>query len=80
MNRRSSGWLAFHGHLCPGLAMGAQAAQMVRDIGAHAKEVQVVAVVESDMWEWGAHPGPHGCSHPHSQGKPDPVTSTSEAS
>ena len=40
----------FHGHLCPGLAMGVQAAQIaLREIGAHAKDEEVVAVVETDM-------------------------------
>ncbi len=40
----------FHGHLCPGLAMGVQAAQIaLREIGAHAKNEEVVAVVETDM-------------------------------
>jgi len=40
----------FHGHLCPGLAMGVQAAQLaLREIGAHAKDEEVVAVVETDM-------------------------------
>ena len=41
----------FHGHLCPGLAMGVQAAQIaLREIGAHAKDEEVVAVVETDMF------------------------------
>lgn len=40
----------FHGHMCPGLAMGVQAAQIaLREIGAHAKDEEVVAVVETDM-------------------------------
>ena len=40
----------FHGHLCPGLAMGVQAAQIaLREIGPHAKDEEVVAVVETDM-------------------------------
>ncbi len=40
----------FHGHMCPGLAMGVQAAQLaLREIGAHAKDEEVVAVVETDM-------------------------------
>lgn len=42
--------VAFHGHLCPGLAMGAQAAQIaLREIGPHAADEEVVAVVETDM-------------------------------
>jgi formylmethanofuran dehydrogenase subunit E len=40
----------FHGHMCPGLAMGVQAAQLaLREVGAHAKDEEVVAVVETDM-------------------------------
>lgn len=40
----------FHGHMCPGLAMGVQAAAIaLREIGAHAKDEEVVAVVETDM-------------------------------
>jgi len=40
----------FHGHMCPGLAMGIQAAQIaLREIGPHAKDEEVVAVVETDM-------------------------------
>lgn len=40
----------FHGHMCPGLAMGVQAAQIaLREIGTHAKDEEVVAVVETDM-------------------------------
>lgn len=40
----------FHGHMCPGLAMGVQAALIgLREIGPHAKDEEVVAVVETDM-------------------------------
>ena len=40
----------FHGHMCPGLAMGVQAATIaLREIGSHAKDEEVVAVVETDM-------------------------------
>jgi formylmethanofuran dehydrogenase subunit E len=40
----------FHGHMCPGLAMGYQAAQIaLREIGPHSKDEEVVAVVETDM-------------------------------
>lgn len=40
----------FHGHMCPGLAMGIQASQLaLREIGAHARDEEVVAVVETDM-------------------------------
>ncbi len=41
---------AFHGHLCPGLAMGIRAAEIaLREIGAHSADEEVVAVVETDM-------------------------------
>ncbi|MFP5361448.1 MAG: FmdE family protein [Thermoleophilia bacterium] len=40
----------FHGHMCPGLAMGLQASQIaLREIGPNATDEQVVAVVETDM-------------------------------
>ena len=40
----------FHGHMCPGLAIGVQAAQIaLRQIGPHAQDEEVVAVVETDM-------------------------------
>ena len=42
--------VAFHGHLCPGLTMGAHAAQIaLREIGPHSSDEEVVAVVETDM-------------------------------
>lgn len=42
--------VAFHGHLCPGLAMGVQAAQIaLREIGPHSSDEEVVATVETDM-------------------------------
>lgn len=42
--------VAFHGHLCPGLTMGMQAAHIaLREIGPHSKDEEVVAVVETDM-------------------------------
>jgi formylmethanofuran dehydrogenase subunit E len=42
--------VAFHGHMCPGLAMGVQAAQIaLREVGAHARDEEVVAAVETDM-------------------------------
>ncbi len=41
---------AFHGHLCPGLTIGVRAAQIaLREIGPHAQDEEVVAVVETDM-------------------------------
>jgi formylmethanofuran dehydrogenase subunit E len=40
----------FHGHMCPGLAMGIRAAEVaLRDIGPHAADEEVVAIVETDM-------------------------------
>ena len=40
----------FHGHLCPGLAMGVHAANIaLREIGPHSSDEEVVAVVETDM-------------------------------
>ena len=40
----------FHGHLCPGLAMGMQVATIaLREIGPHSVDEEVVAVVETDM-------------------------------
>lgn len=42
--------VAFHGHLCPGLAMGMQAAAIaLREIGPHAEDEEVVAIIETDM-------------------------------
>ena len=40
----------FHGHLCPGLAMGVAAATIaLREIGPHSRDEEVVAVTETDM-------------------------------
>jgi formylmethanofuran dehydrogenase subunit E len=40
----------FHGHMCPGLAIGIRAAEVaLRDIGPHAEDEEVVALVETDM-------------------------------
>jgi formylmethanofuran dehydrogenase subunit E len=42
--------VSFHGHLCPGLTMGVQVARIaLREIGPHARDEEVVAVVETDM-------------------------------
>ncbi len=42
--------VGFHGHMCPGLAMGVRAARIaLREIGPHAADEEVVAVVETDM-------------------------------
>jgi formylmethanofuran dehydrogenase subunit E len=40
----------FHGHQCPGLAIGIQAARLaLREIGCNSPDEEVVAVVETDM-------------------------------
>lgn len=42
--------VAFHGHQCPGLAMGMQAARLaLREVGPDTSDEGVVAVVETDM-------------------------------
>ncbi len=42
--------IRFHGHQCAGLHMGIQAARLaLREIGPHAVDEEVVAVVETDM-------------------------------
>jgi formylmethanofuran dehydrogenase subunit E len=42
--------VAFHGHLCPGLTMGMQAAHIaLREMGPHAEDEEMVAAVETDM-------------------------------
>ena len=42
--------IRFHGHQCGGLAIGIQAARLaLREIGPHAPDEEVVAVVETDM-------------------------------
>jgi len=40
----------FHGHMCPGLAMGVRAAEVaLAEIGPHSTDEEVVAIVETDM-------------------------------
>jgi formylmethanofuran dehydrogenase subunit E len=40
----------FHGHSCPGLAIGIRAAEIaLREIGPHSADEEVVAIVETDM-------------------------------
>ncbi|MDP8928527.1 MAG: FmdE family protein [Actinomycetota bacterium] len=40
----------FHGHMCPGLAMGIRAAEVaLREIGPHSADEEIVAIVETDM-------------------------------
>lgn len=42
--------IAFHGHMCPGLALGIQAARLaLREIGPHSQDEEIVAAVETDM-------------------------------
>ncbi len=39
-----------HGHMCPGLTIGIRAAELaLREIGPHAQDEEVVAIVETDM-------------------------------
>ncbi len=40
----------FHGHMCPGLAMGVRAAEIaLREVGPHSSDEEVVALTETDM-------------------------------
>jgi formylmethanofuran dehydrogenase subunit E len=42
--------IEFHGHMCPGLALGIRAAEVALEtVGPHAGDEEVVAVVETDM-------------------------------
>ncbi len=42
--------IEFHGHMCPGLAMGIRAAEVaLAEIGPHSVDEEVVAIVETDM-------------------------------
>ncbi len=42
--------VAFHGHMCPGLAMGVRASEVALErVGRHAADEEVVAIVETDM-------------------------------
>lgn len=44
------GTVRFHGHFCPGIAIGIRAAQVaLREIGPHSMDEEVVAIVETDM-------------------------------
>jgi formylmethanofuran dehydrogenase subunit E len=41
---------AFHGHNCPGLAIGLRVAEAaLREVGANTPSNEVLAIVESDM-------------------------------
>ncbi len=40
----------FHGHMCPGLAMGIRAAEVaLREVGPHSSDEEVIALTETDM-------------------------------
>ncbi len=40
----------FHGHMCPGLAMGIRAAEVALDeLGAHSSDEEVVAIIENNL-------------------------------
>lgn len=40
----------FHGHMCPGLAVGIRAAELaLREIGPHSSDEEIIAIVETDM-------------------------------
>ncbi len=42
--------MEFHGHMCPGLALGVRAAEVaLAEIGPHSQDEEVVAIVETDM-------------------------------
>ena len=42
--------IEFHGHMCPGLAMGIRAAEVaLEQVGAHSADEEVMAIVETDM-------------------------------
>lgn len=49
-----AGWIyqiqIFHGHMCPGLAKATREAEIaLEQIGEHAADEEVVAIVENDM-------------------------------
>ena len=40
----------FHGHMCPGLAIGIRAGEIaLAEIGKHSTDEEIVAIVETDM-------------------------------
>lgn len=42
--------MRFHGHMCPGLAMGIRVAEIaLREVGPHSSDEEVVALTETDM-------------------------------
>lgn len=45
-----AGTKRFHGHTCPGVAIGIRAAEIaLREIGPHSADEEIVAIVETDM-------------------------------
>jgi formylmethanofuran dehydrogenase subunit E len=49
MNLDIEGARKFHGHSCPGLTIGIRAAELaLREIGPHAADEEVIAIVETD--------------------------------
>lgn len=45
-----AGTQRFHGHMCPGLAIGIRAAEVaLREVGPHSVDEEIVAIVETDM-------------------------------
>jgi formylmethanofuran dehydrogenase subunit E len=50
MNETVQKVVEFHGHMCPGLAIGIRAAEMAhREVGNHSPDEEIVAIVETDM-------------------------------
>jgi len=57
----------FHGHMCPGLAIGIRMAEIaLREIGPHSTDEEVVAIVETDMCGVDAIQYLTGCKHSRS--------------
>jgi formylmethanofuran dehydrogenase subunit E len=49
-SRKLAAIIQFHGHFCPGLAIGIRAVELaLREIGPHSADEEVVAIVETDM-------------------------------
>ena len=48
--RDIAGARRFHGHMCPGLAVGIRAAELaLAEAGAHSADEEIIAIVETDM-------------------------------
>ncbi len=64
MDERIRQAVDFHGHLCAGLMMGIRAARVaLREIGPHAADEEVVAIVETDMCAVDAIQSLTGCTY-----------------